>query len=694
MSATTAPRYQSLPIVLLLGLFLALFGIFGGATVSHAAQANPTDTILVQFTTGASDQAIAALNRSHTVTQVDAIPALGIRVLRVPAGTRAATVAAAYAKNSLVQFAEVNALVRPEAIPNDPNYSTQWHLAKIQAPVAWDSAKATGVLVTVCDTGVEGTHPDLQPILRADLGWNAVDGSKDWSPIASHGTLVSGVIAAATNNGAGVAGVAWGANIIPVRISNFTDGSAYVSDAAKCIQYGADHGAKAINVSYRMAGSAALDTAGAYAQGRGAVTFVAAGNDGIDPGWPNYAGFVAVAATEIADNRAAYSNYGALVDIAAPGTGIKTTWPGARYDYASGTSLASPVAAGVMALVFGANPGLTPSQAQAILLNNADDLGGAGWDSSFGYGRVNASKAVGAALGGAALTDTTPPATSISAPASSSVVTGTVTATAVASDNVGVTKVEFYVDGALKGTATASPYSTSWNTTVVADGSHSLTAKAYDAAGNSASSALVTVSVQNLAVDSTPPTVSITAPASGATVSGAVSVIVSASDNVGVTKTELYVDGSLKATATASPFSISWDTRTTTDGDHSLAVKAYDAAGNATLSTALIVTAENAGALVTETFTGSVGTTKNRVASSSYAVNVAVGGQLTGTLSWGGKAKLDVAIYTPAGQLVATGAVSGAKLESFSFPATPGSYVLVVKAVSGSASYTLTVTHP
>ena len=209
--------------------------------LNRQAPSNSTGTILVKFKSNASEQAVAALNASNAVNQVDAIPALGIRVLRVPAGKSAATVVAAYAKHPLVQFAEVNALVKPEAIPNDPSYGSQWHLAKIQAPTAWDSAKATGVLVTVCDTGVEGTHPDLQPVLRADLGWNAVDGSTNWQPIASHGTMVSGSIAAATNNTTGVAGVAWGANIIAVRISNTTDCSAYVSDAVKCIQYGGPH---------------------------------------------------------------------------------------------------------------------------------------------------------------------------------------------------------------------------------------------------------------------------------------------------------------------------------------------------------------------------------------------------------------------------------------------------------------------
>jgi hypothetical protein len=148
--------------------------------------------------------------------------------------------------------------------------------------------------------------------------------------------------------------------------------------------------------------------------------------------------------------------------------------------------------------VFGANPGLTPSQAQTVLVNNTDDLGAAGWDTVFGYGRVNASKAVAAALGGGpAPADTTPPTASITSPAAGSTVSGTVNVAASASDNVGVTKVEFYVDGTLAGTTTTTPYTFAWDTTAVTNVTHSLVAKAYDAAGNTGPSASVGVTVQN-----------------------------------------------------------------------------------------------------------------------------------------------------------------------------------------------------
>ncbi len=186
--------------------------------------------------------------------------------------------------------------------------------------------------------------------------------------------------------------------------------------------------------------------------------------------------------------------------------------------------------------------------------------------------------------------DTTAPVTSITAPASGATVSGTVSVTASASDATGVTKVEFFLDGSLQSTDTASPYSWSWATTGATNGSHTLTSKAYDAAGNVGTSANVSVTVSN---DTTAPVTSITAPASGATVSGTVSVTASASDATGVTKVEFYLDGTLQSTDTASPYSWSWATTLATNASHTLTSKAYDAAGNVGTSANVTVTVSN-----------------------------------------------------------------------------------------------------
>src|SRR5262249_26315051 len=169
---------------------------------------------------------------------------------------------------------------------------------------------------------------------------------------------------------------------------------------------------------------------------------------------------------------------------------------------------------------------------------------------------------------------------------------GTTSVTASASDNVCVTKVEFYLDNVLQATDTASTSSWSSNTPTSANGAHALTSKAYDAAGNVGTSAAVNVTVNNV-VDTTPPTTSITAPADGAIVSGTVSVTASATDDAGVTRVEFYLHNVLQATDTASPYSWSWNTTTSADGAHALTSKAYDAAGNVGTSTAVNVTVNN-----------------------------------------------------------------------------------------------------
>jgi hypothetical protein len=180
--------------------------------------------------------------------------------------------------------------------------------------------------------------------------------------------------------------------------------------------------------------------------------------------------------------------------------------------------------------------------------------------------------------------DATAPTVSITSPSAGSKVGGVITINASATDSVGVTKVAFYVDGVLKATDTASPFSYGWDTKTSTNGSHTLMVKAYDAAGNSRASS-ASVAVFN---DTTAPTVSITSPSACSKVGGVITINTSATDSVGVTKVAFYVDGVLKATDTASPFSYGWDTKTSTNGSHTLMVKAYDAAGNSRASSAAI----------------------------------------------------------------------------------------------------------
>ncbi|MCI0347851.1 MAG: Ig-like domain-containing protein, partial [Acidobacteriales bacterium] len=187
--------------------------------------------------------------------------------------------------------------------------------------------------------------------------------------------------------------------------------------------------------------------------------------------------------------------------------------------------------------------------------------------------------------------DTTAPTVSMSAPANGATVSGLVTVSANASDNVGVAGVQFFLDGAPLGTEdTTSPYSLSWNSGGVANGPHSLSARARDAANNQTTSTAITVTVSNTP-DTTPPTVSMTAPAEGATVSGSVTVSANANDNVAVAGVQFFLDGSpLGAEDTTAPYSITWNSNTATAGPHTLSARARDGAGNLATSAVVNVT--------------------------------------------------------------------------------------------------------
>jgi hypothetical protein len=223
-----------------------------------------------------------------------------------------------------------------------------------------------------------------------------------------------------------------------------------------------------------------------------------------------------------------------------------------------------------------------PAPGQGSITVTLDDLSGAALATAGENFALKAWTTSGAP------TDTTPPTVAMSAPANGATVSGTITVSATASDNVGVVGVQFLLDGANLGTEdTASPYSVSWNTTTAGNGSHTLSARARDAAGNTAI-ASVTVTVSN--VDTTPPVVSISAPANGATLSGTITVSATASDNVGVAGVQFQLDGSnLGAEDTASPYSVSWNTATASNGAHTLSAIARDAAGNKTTATVNVI---------------------------------------------------------------------------------------------------------
>ena len=189
--------------------------------------------------------------------------------------------------------------------------------------------------------------------------------------------------------------------------------------------------------------------------------------------------------------------------------------------------------------------------------------------------------------------DTTAPTVSLTNPANNATVSGTVSLTANATDDVGVSKVEFYVNGSLQATDTSTPYLYSWDTSSLAAGSYTLMAKAYDSAGNVGQSSTVTVTIVK---DTTPPVASLTSPINNASISGTTTITANASDNVGVAKVEFYENGTLLAATNVSPYSYSWNTMSVPNGSYTLNAKAYDASGNIGQSTNVSVTVNNSSA--------------------------------------------------------------------------------------------------
>jgi len=554
--------------------------------------------ILVQPRSGLPQKALDNILNSHGGRSVDKIYGLDVHIVEVPPQAEEAVVRA-LSRNPHIEFAEVDAIHELTVLPNDPNsYNSSnntwsaWHLPKIEAPAAWDQflnagkGIGEGVTIAVLDTGFDANHPDLGSKLVP--GWNSASGTNDTSPVHGHGTLTAGVVGAASNNGIGVASIAWDSPIMPIRVTNDSSGSASISAISSGITWAADHGARVASISYQLLNGSTLNSAAQYMRNRGGLVLVAAGNFNVDDGFNDNPYVISVAATGSNDVKASFSNFGKYIDVAAPGSGIMTTTWGGGYGGVSGTSFSCPIAAAVVGLIMSANLELTPNEVESILESSADDLGDIGWDTYYGHGRVNANVAVQMAMNassGGGGGDTQNPAVSITSPSKNSTVTGLVNVDVSASDNTGVTKVVLFAGSTKVGEDTVEPYHFTWDSTQKADGSVTLTAYAYDAANNQGNSGSHPVLVENIAdnpgpTDTTPPTVSFGGNLAGTVVSGTVKITVHAADNQQLSLIILSIDGKLVASTNISPLSYSWNTRKVAAGSHTLKAVATDGAGN------------------------------------------------------------------------------------------------------------------
>lgn len=332
---------------------------------------------------------------------LEQIPAISAVRVYVPSTLENAFISA-MKSNSEVRYVERNGIFRTVYTPNDPYWSNQWGMMIIQADDAWDIHKgSTSVIVAIVDTGIDYTHNDLSGHYLA-LGYDWVNGDNDPKDDHWHGTHCAGIAAAIVDNGIGVTGVAQ-VSIMAEKVLN-AGGSGTWENVAQGITHAADAGADVVSMSLGGTGySSVVEDACQYAWSKGCILVAAAGNSNTNtPFYPAaYTTVIAVAATSRYDTKASYSNWGDWIELSAPGGDgsnsndwILSTYLNNGYAWAKGTSMACPHVSGLAALVWSYDSSLTNQQLWDHLHNTADDLGDPGKDQYYGYGRINAYRAL------------------------------------------------------------------------------------------------------------------------------------------------------------------------------------------------------------------------------------------------------------------------------------------------------------
>jgi subtilisin family serine protease len=489
--------FRHLPTTLAVAFLLAMIltpTALGKSEDPAPARFDPT-TILVKF----AKTATADTTVRREGDRVAGVAAGGVRVVRIGRGRTVGERVAAYGRRAGVVYAERN-WIRTLALatPNDPSYGAQWGLGAIGAFAGWNLFPGSFVppstpKIAVIDTGVDLVHPDL--VANLDLANQArcinflacTSAPGVAQDTDGHGTHVAGIAAAVTNNGAGVAGVAYSSPVMPVKV--FADGADTTQDwdIMNGINWAVSRGAKVINMSIGGGGPfpTTLCNAVANANASGVLVVVAAGNEGTQtPSYPAACpGAVGVAATASDGTSPDWSNWGSQnVFLSAPGDEILSTYVGSTYDTLTGTSMASPHTAGLAALLFGQAPGSTTTDVKRILAKTAERIGGnlyppflygashpnsacigCTWHPYYGYGEIDAKVALCEAAPSPTISSFSP----FVAPVGSSVtITGTNLACA-ASVSLNHAETSFTVDSLTQITATvpSGPRAGEWRVT-------------------------------------------------------------------------------------------------------------------------------------------------------------------------------------------------------------------------------------
>ena len=392
------------------------------------------DRVLVKFKPTLSSQTIDTTISAYQTKKVKRIPGLDIFMLEIPSHTTVEETVHAMRLNPDVAHVSPDYVISITAVPKptDNFFVWQYYLfnegqeigfpgpqgknrADIRALEAWEETRGNeDVVIAVIDTGIDFDHPDLMD-KAISRGYDFVNDDNEAADDHGHGTFVSGLAAAKTNNKEGIAGVSWDSKILPLKAVD-SDGSGYVSWLVEAIRYAADNGAGVISMSLGFSLEPgeevpSLEEALVYANANGVVCVASAGNESSSVLYPaaydEYC--LAVASTDYNDSTPAWSNFGPEVDVAAPGAKIVSlvpTWlPGLiwndftlpPYGFGDGTSASAAIVSGFVALIKGIKPWLSPDQIMDVIRYSADDVNAdeyPGKDEYIGYGRINMEKAL------------------------------------------------------------------------------------------------------------------------------------------------------------------------------------------------------------------------------------------------------------------------------------------------------------
>ncbi len=410
-----------------------LTGMWQGESVEYLAE-----EILVGLNIGETQAGFSGELGAIPVTIVRNDDGTGFLKLQVNAGQDLFSIIDQVNQLSSVRYAEPNLVGHLFVTPNDPEYSKQWHYhntgqvppggtpdADVDAPEGWDiTTGSTTIKVGVLDTGIpiQGgslSHPDMDDASRYLFGYDFIHDDAIPADDYGHGTHVSGTIAAETDNGIGVAGISWNAQILAIKIFD-AGGYGSTADFKDACYYAVDNGCKVINLSAGWPSSSqTLEDGIVYANNNNVIVCVSAGNDySGSVKWPaayaaTYSNCYAISATDHNDGFSPYSNKGSQITVSAPGgygypydaNDVYSTMPNywvtannsgitQNYGYMAGTSMACPHVAGLAALILSLDPTMTPYEVRELIKSTADDLGTPGRDDYFGSGRINMQNAL------------------------------------------------------------------------------------------------------------------------------------------------------------------------------------------------------------------------------------------------------------------------------------------------------------